>query len=298
LFISKIMNKRTSTLSIFDYTDFRQYLADYYNTRKRASKAFSYRYFAKKAGITSVGLYKDVVEGRQSLGRALIFKFSAALEHNKKEGEYFENMVFFNKADSVEQRTLFFERMMACRKTKAGIVDITKYEYYQKWYYSAVRALVSMGKFRDDENGCKKIAGILNPRIRPDEAKRALSVLERLGFINKNHEGVFVVIDAVITTGEVKPDANVTALNVVNFQKEVTALAIESIDRFGARNINLSTLTLGISEATVKEIKEELTALRNKIAARAGNDGMADRVYQLNMQFFPMSDNYREAADE
>lgn len=291
------MGKRPSSFSVFDYTDYRRYLADYYHESKLANKAFSYRYFAKKAGINSVGLYKDVVEGRQHLGRALIFKFSVALGHSKKEAEYFENMVFFNEADAVEERTLFFERMMACQKTKARLVDTTKYEYYQKWYYSAVRALVSMGKFKDDEKNYRMIAGILNPRIRPDEVKKALGVLERLGFINKNSEGIFVVADAVITTGMLMPDAKVTALNVVNFQKEVMALANESLDRFGPENINLSTLTLGISEATMKAIKEELAAVRNKITALAEKDNTADRIFQLNMQFFPMSDRYQERAD-
>jgi len=53
-------------------------------------------------------------------------------------------------------------------------------------------------------------------------------------------------------------------MNVVNFQKEVTLLANESIDRFGIDRINLSTLTLGISAATITIVKEELAVLRNK----------------------------------
>ena len=83
------MKRKDSIISIFDYTDYRRYLADYYYNRKQLNKNFSYRYFAKKAGINSIGLYKDVVEGRQNLGRALIFKFSAAMGHAKKEAEYF-----------------------------------------------------------------------------------------------------------------------------------------------------------------------------------------------------------------
>ena len=137
--MGKTMTGPASDISIFDYTDYRRYLADFYHERKRASKIFSYRYFAKKAGINSVGLYKDVVEGRQRFGRALIFKFSNAMGHTKKEAGYFANMVFFNEADTVEERTLFFERMMDCQKTKARLVEATKYEYYHKWYYSKWR---------------------------------------------------------------------------------------------------------------------------------------------------------------
>ena len=295
--MGKTMNRRASNISIFNYTDYRRYLDAFYHERKSVSKAFSYRYFAKKAGINSVGLYKDVVEGRQRLGRALIFKFSNAMGHTKKEAEYFANMVFFNEADTVEERTLFFERMMACQKTKAKLVEATKYEYYHKWYYSAIRALVSIGRFRDCPEDHRILAKILNPRIQPDEAKKALNVLERLGFIARDSSGVLQLTNAVITTGSLKPNASVTALNVLNFQKEMNALANESLDRFGASNINLSTLTLGISAPTVAAIKEELAAVRNKIAALAEKDNAADRVFQLNMQFFPMSDIYKEQAD-
>ncbi len=292
------MSIKSSSVSIFDYTDYRRYLSDYYHTCKQINKYFSYRYFAKKAGINSIGLYKDVVEGRQNLGRTLIFKFSTAMGHTQKEAEYFENMVFFNESGTPEERGLFFERMMACQKIKSRMVDSTKYEYYNKWYYSAVRALVNIGKFGDDEKSYKKIAGILNPRIQPDEAKRALALLERLGFIGKNPEGVFVLQDTAITTGDLKPPTNVTLLNVINFQKEVMVLANESIDRFGIEHINLSTLTLGVSKAVVTAIKDELATVRNKIAMLAEKDGAADRVYQLNMQFFPMSDRNGKGGDD
>jgi hypothetical protein len=40
-----------------------------------------------------------------------------------------------------------------------------------------------------------------------------------------------------------------------------------------------------------------LAAVRNKIAVLAEKDAAADRVYQLNMQLFPVSDTYQERAD-
>ncbi len=291
------MNKQYPVPSVFDYTDYRRYLADYYRESKRVIKAFSYRYFTKKAGINSVGLYKDIVEGRQKLGRAFIYKFSSAMNHSKKEAEYFENMVFFNESTSADERTLYFERMISCQKTSATNIDVTKYEYYSKWYYSAIRALISLGRFSDNEKCYKKIGSILNPRIQPDEVKNALLLLDRLGFISKDKNEIFTLTDPSITTGVLKPHTNVLLMNVVNFQKEVMALANESIDRFGIDRINLSTLTLGISEATVNVVKEELAVLRNKIATLAKNDSSADRVYQLNMQFFPMSDPLKKEDD-
>jgi uncharacterized protein (TIGR02147 family) len=291
------MEKRRKKISIFDYTDYRKYLFDFYQEQKQSRRAFSYRFFAKKAGINSVGLYKDVVEGRQNLGRALIFKFSAAMGHGKKEGEYFENMVYFNEAKSSEERILFFERMMASQSSTPKVVEVSNYEYYLKWYYSAVRALLACRKFNCSEEGFKKIARLLNPQIRPDQAKKAVKVLEKLHFVSKDEEGYYTLADKSITTGTVKPDRNISALNVVNFQKEMMKLAQGAFDRFSTEKLNMSTMTLSISDATLKQIKDDLAALRNKIAGLAEKDGSADQIFQLNMQLFPMSNSCGEAAD-
>jgi len=116
--------------------------------------------------------YKDIVEGRQKLGRAFIYKFSSAMNHSKKEAEYFENMFFFNESTSADEGMLYFERMISCQKTSATNIDVIKYEYYTKWYYSAIRALISLGRFSDNDKCYKKIDSILNPRIQPDEVKK------------------------------------------------------------------------------------------------------------------------------
>jgi len=292
------MDKRSRKISIFDYTDYRKYLSDFYSEQKQKRQAFSYRFFAKKAGINSVGLYKDVVEGRQNLGRALIFKFSSAMGHSRKEAEYFQNMVFFNEADSAEERMPFFERMIACQRSKAKIVEVSNYEYYLKWYYSAVRALLSFKKFWDGPEDYKQIARLLNPQIRPDQAKKAVRVLEKLGFVSRDEKGVFILADKSITTGTVKPDKNIAALNVVNFQKETMKLAQGAFDRFNTEKLNMSTLTLSISDATLKEIKEDLAVLRNKIAGLAEKDSAADQIFQLNIQLFPMSNKCGETSNE
>lgn len=285
-------------VSVFDYTDYRKYLQDHYTAEKKRNKAFSYRYFARRAGINSVGLYKDVIEGRQNLGRSLILKFAQSIGLGKKETEYFENMVYFNEAKSVDERKLFFERMMASYRSKARKVDSSKYEFYSKWYYSAIRALISLYKIRDDNEFHRKVAKILVPTIRPEQVKKSLQILKKLDFICENDEGFFELVDAVITTGEVKTEKNVMALNVVNFQKEMMKLAGESFDRHKTNQLDMSTLTLSISGETLKEIKRELAVCRQKIAGMAERDKNPEFVYQLNQHLYPMSKKIKEENND
>jgi uncharacterized protein (TIGR02147 family) len=280
------MGLKVNKIKIFDYTDYRKYLLDYYTKQKKSQSAFSYRFFANKAGFNSVGLYKDVIEGRQSLGRALTVKFSKALGHSKREAEYFENMVFFNEAKSVDDRKLYFERMLACCDIKTALIDTSRCEYYSKWYYSAIRALLSYVRFKDD---FATLAAMVDPAIKLDEAKKAIEVLERLGFINKGDTEYYQISDALISTGRLTADSSVQTMNVMGFQRAMVDLGKEAYDRFPTDRLDMSSLTLSVSETTFKEMKEEITALRRKLLLKAEQEQAPDRVYQLNYQFFPLT---------
>ena len=280
------MRPRANKIRVLDYTDYRKYLLDYYKMEKKSKSAFSYRFFAQKAGFNSIGLYKDIVEGRQSLGRGLTVKFSRALGHSKREAEYFENMVFFNEARSIDDRKLFFERMLSCCDVKAVMIDTSRCEYYSKWYYSALRALLSYMRFKDDY---ASLAAMVDPAIKPDECRKAIDALERLGFIKKDEQGYFQLTDALISTGRLTADSSVQAMNVMGFQRVMVDLGKEAYDRFPTNVLDMSSLTLSVSETTFKEMKEEITALRRKLLLKAEQEQSPDRVYQLNYQFFPLT---------
>lgn len=282
------MPRYKSSVRIFDYTDYRTYLGDYYKDQKANNPYFSYRYFAGKAKISSIGLYKDVVGGKQSLSRRAITKFSEAIGHSKRESEYFEAMVFFTDASTVEERKFYFERMMTCRESKARIIDSSMYEYYSQWYYSAVRALLSFYSF--DGVDFESLANRLSPPIKTEQAKKAVEVLEQLGMICKNDEGCYEPCDQIITTGSVNNDKKIQTLSIIGLQKNLMTLAAEAYDRYSQRQMDMSTVTLSVSKATRKLIKEEAAAFRKKVLSLAENDLNPECVYQLNCQFFPLTD--------
>jgi len=282
------MAKSKSSIRIFDYTEYRNYLDDYYKDQKSHNPHFSYRYFASRARISSIGLYKDVVNGKISLSRRAISKFSEAMGHSKREADYFEAMVFFTDATTVEERRLYFERMMACHESKARIIDASHYEYYSQWYYSALRALLSFYLFNGTDFAV--LAKKLSPTIKTEQAKKAIEVLDRLGIIKKNVTGYYEPCDQIITTGALHNDRQVKALSIVNFQKNLLTLAAEAFNRYSDRQMDMSTITVSVSKETRQLIKEEAAAFRKKVMSMAENDKTPESVYQLNCQFFPLTD--------
>lgn len=268
-------------ISIYDYTDYRLFLRDYYDEQKAKNPAFSYRYFAKKAGFNSSGLYKDIVDGRTGITRSLVLRFSTAMKLSKKQEEYFETMVYFNEAKTIEEKKLYFERLMRFYDSKAFRVDASQYEYYSKWYYIAVRELLAIGDFGDDYSA---IARALNPTIRMEQAQKAISVLKKLGLIKKDKDGHYRSLDKILTTG-----TDVKSLAIANFQRAVIDLGKEAIDRHKAEHRNISTVTFSVSEQTFNDIKTELDACRKRVLAMVDRSENEDRVCQLNIQLFPLS---------
>jgi len=278
--------KTRKLISVFDYTDYRKFLLDYYQAQKAANPIFSYRFFARKAGTTSVGLYKDIVEGRLALGRVMTAKFSRALGLTKREAEYFENMVFFNEAGSIAEQKRFFERMLALCEPHDRVVDADRYEYYSRWYYSAVLHLLMIVRWNNDYDA---LASMLEPAIQPQEARKAIEVLERLSFIRRGDDGCYEATCPTITTGRLTNNASVQIMNVMHFQRVMSDMAKEALDRFPAKELDMSTLTLAVSGRTWCAIKDEITGLRQRVKAMAERDDEPDRVYQLNYQLFPLS---------
>lgn len=268
-------------ICVYEYTDYRRYLKDYYQDQKRQNRAFSYRYFAQKAQTGAYALYKQVLDGKRGLSRGLILKFAKAMKLKKREAEYFENMVLFNEAKTVEERKLFFERMMAVHESKAYLLDAGQYELYSKWYCVALCGLLSFAKIKDDYAALGKA---LNPPIRPDQAQKAVKTLENLGLVRRNKGGYIERIDAHVTTGP-----EVRSLSVANFQKATSDLAKEALDRHSAKRRDMSTLTLSISEETFALMKEEIIAFRKKLLSMEEKCKKPDRVYQLNHHFFPLT---------
>lgn len=119
------------------------------------------------------------------------------------------------------------------------------------------------------------------PKITPKKARKSVELLEKLGLIKKQKEGGFVISDRSKTT-----EKEVASLAVLNYHLESAKLALEAIRHFPKEKRNITGMTLGISEKVYDEICEDIAEFRKKIAEK---DKEANTVYQLNFQFFPVT---------
>ncbi|MGB7567565.1 MAG: TIGR02147 family protein [Chitinivibrionales bacterium] len=267
-------------ISVFSYTDYRKFISDYFAERKRCDKGFSHAVFAKKAGYKSRSFIIKVINGEKALSAQSVGRVAKAMDLQKKERDYFKALVYFNNEKSLNKKSRFFEILQSTHQSnKSVLLRNDQFEYFKHWYSAVLREVAVFSDFNDD---FRKLGSMLDPPISAIEAKRGIELLVRLGLIKKQN-GSYVQTDTVITTGD-----EVQNIAVANFQRETSDLSRRAISRLGNKQ-EISTLTFGTNKMGFKEIQSEIRAFRKKLITIIASQNPLDRVYQLNLQLFPMT---------
>jgi uncharacterized protein (TIGR02147 family) len=273
---------------VFNYTDYRKFLRDRIAELKAVDKKFTYQFIAHSAGFKSPGFVTQVLQGKSNLPDRFISELADLLQLKKREARYFELMVRYNQAKSHVEKKKYFEKMTVFKKGRQRTLDPDEFLFYDKWYYSAIRAILNYRKFDGDY---KKLAKAVVPAIKPAEARKAVAVLEQLGLIARDRNGRYELTDKHITTGL---DTDSVVIN--NFVVNTLEIAKDALYTFPKDKRRLSALTLSVSEEGFRDIRKRIDEFRAELVERVQKDRGIDRVYQVNFQLFPLTDVNREKA--
>jgi uncharacterized protein (TIGR02147 family) len=266
--------------SIFSYTNYREFLKDFYQDNKIDNPRFSHRHIAVKMGFDS-GYFTKIIQGKRNISKKLISKFAVFLNLKVKETRFFEALVLYNQAESLSEKRQYLERLLSFKRTDTAVLDKHQYDLFDKWYYFAIREILAFYPFSGDY---KELASLSEPQIRLKDAKKAIQVLEKAGLIVKKTSGIYERVEPVWTTG-----SDVRSIALVNLHRSMADLGKEAFDRFGRDKRSMSTLTLSISEKEYKAIEKEIETVRQRILIMARSCEKPDRVYQCNFNVFPLS---------
>lgn len=271
--------------SVYDYTDYRAYLRDYYVAEKARRPAFSYRYFARRAGHTSPNFLKLVIEGKRNLGPSSVTAFARALELDAEEAAFFAELVAYGQAKSDEAKNRHLSRIMAARNyRKAGRIEGQLFEYLSHWYLPAIRELVARPDFSEDP---KWIAQELIPQVSARRAAEGLKVLIKLGLVRRMPDGRLERGDPSWTTG---PETN--SKIVAKFHHQMLTLATDAVQSFSADERNITSLVVCVGPKTIEEMRRRMTSFQQELLALCDADEGPQVVYQVGMQLFPLSKSH------
>ena len=273
---------------IVEYSDFRQYMLDYYEERKRRS-VFSWREFSKIAGFSSSSYMKVVCDGKSKLSRIGVERTGAAMGLVGFEMEYFRAMVEFGQAATEEKKKVAYENMLAIAKVhKVRVLEGDLFEFYDSWQNPVVRELAPLMPGATPGEIAKKCY----PEISAAEVQQSLNFLTKAGLLKKAGDSSFVQAETSITG---TPDA--TRLALRGMHRQMSKLATPALD-LPVEQRNFSGVTMGVSRESYERIVKVLDECRRQIIAIAADDKDIDQVYRLNLQLFPLTKNVKEGENE
>lgn len=277
---------------VMDYMDYRRLLQDYYLFRREQSKKqirpYSYANFAAAANIKSPNYLKMIIEGKRNLSPEMIGRFAKAMGLNKADTDQFRMLVMFNQSTDTSERNLLLKDLSDSRverQLKAGEIDRKAWDKLPSWVAWVVYALLDQGGV---DFKIESLREVLRGKAKADEIEAALKSLVDSGEI--------VYDESTQTYAKSKnrtenPEEIPVAL-IRKLQAQLMLLGLESLYQDSPTEREFGTLTLALTQSEFEELRFKLRQMRKQVHKDISINRMAtpgERVYQLNLQLFPVS---------
>jgi uncharacterized protein (TIGR02147 family) len=268
---------------IYKYLDYRHYLVDLFDSLKQSDADLSFRSFARMASSSSPNFLQLIRDRKLNISPAAVSVMAKSIKLSKKEELYFETIVAFDHAKTHEEKEKYFQRILRTREYgNIKELEKEKYQYWSRWYIPVVRQLVTTASSSNDPAW---IASQIVPPITESQAKSAINLLLSLDLIRRDPAtGRFIQTDSVVST-----PSEVMSVAAMRYHKDTIGLARDALERFPQNERDIRSVTLGIPAEGYGVIKERLESFWKELMMYAQTQDHVEKVFQLNIQLFPLS---------
>lgn len=277
--------------TLTEYMDYRLFLSDFYQAKKHLTRTmirpYSYSLFSAAADIKSPNYLKMIIEAKRNLSPEMVGKFAKALSFNKAQTDEFRLLVAFNQAEDPADRNYALKQLSEFRveqKLKHGELDRKTFEEMPNWIGWIIYALVDQEGVTFEASQLKEL---LRGKASEAEITEAVENLVRSGELVRDS------VTNTITKGKLsETQKEIPSALVRKLQMQLMYLGLESLYQDTATEREFGSLTMSLTEKEFEAIRFKLRHLRKSmhmenLTARESSKG--DRVYQLNLQLFPVS---------
>jgi uncharacterized protein (TIGR02147 family) len=268
--------------NIYEYNDFRTFLADFqafhYATEKRYSKSS----LSKLLGLPNTRSYFNDVLKSKKVTPVFIDRFIKVLNLKKDEARFFRILVLFNQAETADEREIYFNQIIALNRTPKRLMEKSVYRYYRNWYNGVIRALLHVYDFKNDYAA---LARKVFPRISAKQARESVALMLKLNLIAKDKRGYYKPTERAIATADGVKDELIKNYQLSSLEMGKTALLKNT-----SLPQSISTNVLSISPEGLKRLEKKIHQFRSEVRSLVHKDEKpADRVFQLAIMLFPNS---------
>jgi uncharacterized protein (TIGR02147 family) len=268
-------------VNLFGYDNFRTYIRDYIDDRKREVHGFSLRAFAARCGFASHSFLVHVLQGEKNLRLDSIERLLIAMEIHGREASYFRALVLYNQSGTASDRERYLKELNHLRAGSSyARVREDQWAYYSKWYLPVLRELVVVTSWHGD---FAKLGKMVRPAITAKEASEGVDLLLRIGLIKRITGARFALQDQVVSA------EGVPGVVFRSVRSEYMLRALEAAETLPKEDRHASYAVLGTSYAAFERINEKMNELRQDILSAYADSEPVECVFAVNLQAFPVS---------
>lgn len=274
--------------SVFEYTDYRNFISSFLKEKKRQNKNFSMRLWISKLGLKSPSALSMVLSGQRHPGEEFTDQLIDFFRFTSHQEKYFRLLVKLAKVNGDEKKRIKILKELGKTNPRRNfhLLEADVFEAVSNWYFFAIREMVQLKDFKENDSW---ISNRLNKAITPKEVKRAISIMLRLGLLKRDKNNQLIQINHQIETS-----ADVPSEALKQFHEEMILLGQQAIRKIPLEQREVTSVTLNINPEKMIQAKQLIREFRIKFTELIeGNLGT--ETYQLNIQFFPLTNLNQEA---
>jgi uncharacterized protein (TIGR02147 family) len=265
---------------VTDYLDFRAFLKEWFRHRKEIQPGYSMRTFAANPslGISSTSYMTNLLKGTRNLTQKQRLQFIKALKLEGAGAEYFDFLVQFNQAKTLDEKNYFFSHLSKYRGSQAKVLLEKQYAFFAKWHHSVIYNYLGLEKA---DATPARIAKHLAEELSATEVQESLELLLDMGLINRTANG-YAVTDRHLATRKV-----FTGQVAKDYHRDFMRLASKALDKFGPERRQFNVLAFSVSDKGFASVKQRIDAFLHEVREIIDRDEGMNQVNVLNIQLFP-----------
>ncbi len=274
-------------MDLYQYSDYRKYLLDYYTSQKKEKASYSYRAFAQRARLSSPNYLKLVIDGKRRITDRLVDPFIRGLGLSPQQSSYFRNLVFYQEARDVEAKRQYLEKLIHIRKRAQSRTEVLRPEQHallSHWYHWIIRELVLLSHFEEDPLW---ISHRLGNKITPSEAKDSLDLLFSFGLLKRDPSGKLIQNEPLVSTGD-----EISTLLVRHLHRQFIEKGVEALFSLPPEEREIQGVNIALPRALLPQVKKHIRKFAHELNQKfspPADTAAADEVYHLNLNFFPLT---------
>jgi len=291
LYIMRSMNHGSATttaqaksLNVFDYTSARQFMLDSLAEKQRRNPGYSLRQWCNKMGLQSHTLLTLLLQGKRPLRIKHAQFLSKGLDLNSQENLYFQALIQLENAETLEEKNLC--RLWLSDLHPGGNFttrELDEFSAISDWVHMTILSMSRLKGFTGAEEEIRKKLG---KKISIHEVRMAVNRLLDLGLLEKKDGTLVPTYHRVVTKDDV---ANSGARE---YHRQVIDLAKNAIEEQDVSERELQSFAIAVPNEKIDLAKQMIRKFRTQFAEAIGASiGTGDEVYQMNMQFFRLTES-------